>query len=194
MPSLLHQIRRGTGPTVAGILPAYATPIGTPLGFASVNPNTGERTWGLSNECLSLVNAGVGFIEHIAFQARDSRIFPGLNDPELLYGFGLETPYYVGTSGSAEPGADIEVEGPQYVLTSAVTAFPDATTTGLSGLSAQFLTSGTAVNTELTIANGLLAVAVTGDIVLFRLVAIMTNTVAAGNLRVFATKVMGYKK
>ena len=195
MPSKLFQIRRGFGATVSGILPAYATPIGTPLGFASINQLTGERTWGLSNGAAAVAAAGGAALNtHVAFQARDSRIFPGLSDTELLWNFGLETPYWVGTAGSAEPGEDVEVEGTQYVLTSAVTAFPDGSTVGVSSVSGQVINNGTAPETELTFANGLFAVAVSGDQVLYRLQAVMLNIQVAGNVRIFATNVPGYVK
>lgn len=195
MPSKLFQIRRGFGSTVPGILMAYATPIGTALGFASVNPSTGERTWGLANGCAALVSgSSIPICTPVGFQARDSRIFPGLNDAEMLWGFGLETPYFVGTSGSVEPGEDIEVEGDYYVLSASTTKWADGTTTGLSGLSAQLLSAATPLNTELTFANGLLAKAASGDEVVYRLNAIMTNNVNSGTVRIFANKVPGYVK
>lgn len=196
MPSLLHQIRRGFGPTVSGILPNYATPIGTPLGSASVDPNSGVITFGLANGCKALATAlGTVVLPLIGYQARDSRGLPGLTDTEQFFGFGLGTPYLIGTPGSVEPGAAIECEGNQYVLNSLATAWPDGTTTDLSTLiSSQGLTTSTALQTELTIANGLFAAAASGDMVTHRLQAIMSNTVNAGNLRIYAYAIPGYVK
>lgn len=194
MPSLLHQIRRGIGHTISGTLPSTPMPIGTPLGYASVNVASLEKVFGLANGCANFKSGTAGWVAVQGFQSRDSRGYPGLNDTEMLFGFGLETPFYAGTDGSIEPASDIEVEGVQYVLSSAVTAWPDGTTTNLAAcISSNALTTGSAVGTELTLANGLFAAAASGDYVSHLLLAQLTP-VTTGNIRIFASAITGYHK
>lgn len=185
------------GHTISGVTLAFPVPIGTPIGYKSIDPGTGEKTFGLANGCAAFksLSAG-GNIPPKGFMTRDSRGYPGLNDTEMLFGFGLETPFFNGTDGSIEPGDDIEVEGGQYILTSGSTVWPDGTTTNLSGLAggAQALSSATAIGTELTIANGLFAVAISADYVSHYLEAVMAPIVSSSNLRIFVTKAPGYRK
>ena len=196
MPSALHQIRRGMGHTISGVTISFPAPIGTPFGYKSINASTGEKIFGLANGCAAFATLVGGLVPIKGFYTRDTRGFPGLNDTEQLFGFGLETPVWAGTDGSLEPGDDIEVEGNQYILTSGNTAWPDGTTTNLSGLAAgaQALSSATAVGTELTLANGLFAAAISGDFVTHILEAVMNPVVNAANLRIFVSMTPGYRK
>lgn len=197
MPSLLHQIRRGMGHTISGVTLAFPVPIGTPIGYKSINASTGEKTFGLANgaAAFAALFASGGLVVPKGFMTRDSRGFPGLNDTELAFGFGLETPFFAGTDGSIEPGDDIEVEGNTYILTAGTAVWPDNTTTNLSAaISANALSSASAPGTELCFANGLFAAAASGDYVSHLLEAIMTPVVSASNLRIFVTATTGYRK
>lgn len=164
------------------------------MGYASINTSSLEKVFGLANGCATFKSGTAGWIPIQGFTSRDSRGYPGLNDTELLFEFGLETPVYAGTDGSLEPGSDIEVEGPQYVLSSGVTAWPDGTTTNLSScISSNALTGSSPVGTELTLANGLFSAAASGDFVSHILMAQLTP-VTPGNIRIFVTATTGYHK
>lgn len=184
------------GRTISGVTISFPAPIGTPFGYKSINPSTGEKTFGLANGCAAFAALVGGLIPIKGFYTRDSRGFPGLSDTEQLFDFGLETPVFAGTDGSLEPGDDIEVEGNQYILTAGTAAWPDGTTTNLTSLAsgAQALSASTAVGTEITLANGLFAAAISGDFVTHILEAIMTPVVSASNVRIFVSATPGYRK
>jgi hypothetical protein len=197
MPSVLHQIRRGFGPTISGITLAFPVPIGTPMGYIGIDSAGQEKTFGAANGCAGYksLSAG-GLVLHKGFLSRDTRGFPGLSDLEQLFGFGLETPFFSGTDGSIEPGDDIDVEGNQYVLTSTVTTWPDGTTTNAATLAAgaQAITSATAYGTEITLANGLFAAAISGDFVTHILGSATLTPRTSTNVRIFVQAVAGYRK
>ncbi len=192
-PSQLHQIRRSVGPTISGVIPDYPLPIGTPLGVVTVKQN-GEHLFGLANGSATFAtsNNGGAIIPEQGYLTRDSRSFPGLTDTEQLFGFGLETPFLMNVDGSIEPGHDLDIEGPLYILCAAATKFADgsATTSYQSGYA---ITSSTAQGTELTFVNGLFAVAQINDLVTHFLMGQLTPS-TAGNVRIAVVKAPGYVK
>ena len=199
MPSQLHQIRRGWGPTISGTLPSTAMPIGTPLGWSTINAN-GENQFALAN---GAVNSSTGYgtpsiatlVIALGYQTRDSRSFTGLNPVEMLFGFGLETPFLAaGGEGSVEPGHDLDVEGPLYILESNTTTYPDGTLVSSDTNAATYtIATSTPKGTELTFRNGLLAIAAAGDYVAHILVGQKTPTVS-GNVRIAVLSTHGYVK
>jgi hypothetical protein len=92
-------------------------------------------------------------------------------------GFGLETPFESAKEGSIELGETVDVEGADLVKSSGTGA----------------ITTGTALETELSFDDGKFYVAQTNDIVEFKLEAQLTP-VTTGNVRIRARKVEGYKK
>jgi hypothetical protein len=162
------EIRRQNAgiPTMSGILPDAEFPRGTALMISSTDPDTGARTFAKAD----------GSKFH-GFVTRDVRDLAGLTDEEQLMGFGLETPFESAKEGSIELGETVDVEGADLVKSSGTGA----------------ITTGTALETELSFDDGKFYVAQTNDIVEFKLEAQLTP-VTTGNVRIRARKVEGYKK
>lgn len=163
------EITMGPKVTLQGILPNAAYPVGTAFKVASVDPDTGARTFALASGVAD------GFV------MREIRVpADGINgnprtDTEILYNQGLETPFTAGREGTLEWGSEIEAEGTDYLLTSG---------TGT-------ITGGTAVGAKLSFLNGKFRVAQSGEYAQFRVVAQMTP-ITAGQVRIKASEIEGY--
>jgi len=142
-------IRRNVLGTISGLLPAAtAMPMGTALAYSAKDPATGENTFALATGKFN------GFVN------RDVRLTAGLTDTEHLRGYGLETPYEAGKSGSIELAKEVEVEGDEFIL----------------GSGTGEITAATAVATKLSFVGGKFRVAQSADYAYFKLVKQMTPT------------------
>lgn len=163
------EITRGAEVAIQGILPNAAYPVGTAFKVASVDADTGERTFALASGVAD------GFV------MRDVRVpSDGINgnprtDTEILYNQGLEVAFTGGRHGTLEWGEEVEVEGTDLILTSGTGA----------------ITTGTAVGTKLSFLNGKFRVAQSAEYAQFRLVAQMTP-ITVGQVRIKASEIEGY--
>ena len=179
------------GPTISGILPGTPMPVGTALGYKTMNAN-GENVFGLANGAQAYGTS----ILYAGLQTRDSRSFPGLNATEIAFGLGVETPFLAGADGSVEPDLEIDVEGSAYVLAYGITpTYPDGTSAATdANNTAIALRSSDAAQTELTFRNGLFSKALSTDFVTHILLTANKTPQVAGNLRIVAQRVGTYKK
>src|ERR1039458_966625 len=170
---------RRTSPNdpISGILPSGAAVLGLAYKINSKDPATGINTFALAD--------GAGFN---GFTTKEARITAGLSDTELA--FNLPTTYQSGeimtpnfadgnTAATLEEALDLEVEGPDNLLT----------TSGATGA----VTTGTTVGTRLSFAAGKFYVAQTGDLAYYKVAAQM-NPTDGGLARIFITRDWGIDK
>lgn len=163
------EIIQGAKVTLQGILPNAAYPVGTAFNVASVDADTGERTFALASGVAD------GFVMRAVVVPADGINGNPRTDTEILYNQGLEVGFTGGRQGTLEWGCEIEAEGTDHLLTSG---------TGT-------ITTGTAVGTKLSFLNGKLREAQSGEYAQFRLVAQMTP-ITAGQVRIKASEIDGY--
>jgi hypothetical protein len=171
MPSFL--IRRSSpNDYVSGILPAGAAVIGTAYKISTKDAATGINTFALAD--------GDGFT---GFITKPVRTTAGLSDVEIAFNMvstyssgEIMTPYEQSKPASVEEALDLEVEGPDNVLT----------TSGATGA----VTALTSVGTRLSFAAGKFYVAQSGDLAYYKLIAQMTPT-EGGDVRIFVTRDWG---
>lgn len=171
-------LRPGFGDFIPGVLPSSPVAIGQFMAISDVNPNTNERTFALATgQCDGVM-------------VRNSRAGDGLTDKELLLGIPdtdgdgeIATPYPTSGQGTIQPlpleaiyeGADcIDIAGGDAIL------------------------AASAVNAELTIKAGKLALAASTDLVLYKirkqLTVTDTTVTALAQVRIQIYKVVGYIK
>lgn len=173
-----ENLRPGFGDFIPGVLPAAVVAIGQFMAISAVDANTNERTFALATgQCDGVM-------------VRNSRVGTGLTDKELLLGIPevdgdgeIATPYPTSGQGTIQP---LPLEA----------IYEGASCIDIAGADAVLAAS--AVDTELTIKAGKLALAVATDLVLYKIrkqLTVTDTTVAAlEQVRIQIYKVNGYKK
>lgn len=167
--------KRYSTPTLSGVLPSTAYPIGKPLMIDTVDAGTGKSTFVIaSGRCDGFMTRA----SRATTEGADAEVAT-LGNPrtptEQLMGWGQESPFIAGQEGSIEKADALDVEGADYIFKSG---------TGE-------ITTGTAVGTKLSFTTGKFYVAQAADIAQFRLAAQMTPK-TSGDVRIRVEAIEGY--
>lgn len=167
--------KRYSTPTLSGVLPSTAYPIGKPMMVGSVNADTGKSTFVIaSGRCDGFLTRA----SRSTTEGSDSEVAT-LGNPrtptEQLMGWGVDSPFIAGSEGSIEKADALDVEGADYIFKSGTGA----------------ITTGTAAGTKLSFTTGKFYVAQADDIAQFRLTAQLTPE-TSGDVRIRVEAIEGY--
>jgi hypothetical protein len=166
--------RLGGAETISGILPAVALPVGLALMISDRDADTGALTLAKADGMAD------GFLTRevraVTDGDRPTDVANPRTDTEILFGFGLESPFLAGREGSIERLEAVEVEGLEYIMTSGPNAIDDQTAEG----------------TELSFEEGRFCVAAADQYAQFRLVKHMTPEAEDG-IRIYVEMLRGAK-
>ena len=167
--------KRYSSPTLSGILPATAYPVGKPMMIGSVDADTHATTFVIaSGRCDGFLTRA----SRVTTEQGDAEVATAGNPrtpTEQLMGWGQETPFIAGKEGSIEKADALDVEGSDYIYKSGTGS----------------ITTGTAVDTKLSFIAGKFREAQTGEIAQFRLAAQLTPE-TAGDVRIRVEAIEGY--